>query len=705
MKAAILTFIFCVGCNMTESSDKPAVIVAGSKQPVIKLDGVWKFTLNPPAEFWKNDVDPRNWGDIQVPGECAMQGFAIKHDTAYPYKTKFLVPEDYDGKTVKLKFDGVYSYSRVWVNEHFVREHYGGFTAWECDITEFITPGKENWLVVEITDKKDDISYGSGYAKHQIGGILRSIWLLALPKNHLKQLYFETDLDENYRDATLKIQVEPALKTKAAVAFKMYDPDGAKVDLSQSSFDLSGEKQSIIIPVHNPLKWDAEHPNLYTVITELTDGDGKATWTRTEKIGFRKVEVVENQLLVNGRLVKLRGACRHDIHPLLGRMTTPEYDLKDVQSAKEANINFIRTSHYPPSETFLNYCDEYGIYVEDETAVCFYGTHRTKTYQETKHTGPEYKHQFLSQVEEMVDYHRNHPSIIIWSVGNENRYDENFKHSYDYIKSVDQTRPIMFSYPGNVPEDIKCYDILSMHYPSYEGNVGNQWGISIRNFEYEAMPALFDEWAHVACYNNPTLQTDPNVRDFWGQSLDKMWSKIFESEGGLGGAIWGYIDETFMLPEDLPGYKEWWGVLDKNVIPAEYKGHCVGYGEWGILDTWRRKKPEFWNTKKAYSPTKILVKEITDYHPAKELTIPVYNRFNHTNFNELKIEWMYKNKSGAISDFELEPHNKGNLKIPASDWQKGEYIQIKFIGNDELLIDEYKLRLGSRQVHTCLSVR
>jgi len=694
----LILLIICAACGNTRQVDLANVKVTGTEQCVLNLNGTWKFTMNPPDKFWGNDVDPSGWSDIQVPGECAMQGFAIKHDIPCVYKTQIIIPKDYNDKVVKLKFHGVYSYARVWVDGNFNREHYGGFTAWECDISEHARPGEKVWLTVEITDKKDEMSYGSGYAKHQIGGILRDVWLMALPKNHLKKLYVETELDEIFENAELKIEVETSIQTKASIRFRLLDQMNNEISLPQNQYDLIGGKQSISIPVQNPLKWDAEHPNLYTLITELYETNGIQTYSKTQKIGFREVEVKGNQLLVNGKPVKLRGACRHDIHPLLGRMTTAEYDLKDVQLAKEANMNFIRTSHYPPSETFLKYCDEYGIYVEDETAVCFYGTHRTKAYQETKHTGPEYLHQFLSQVKEMVHYHRNHPSLIIWSVGNENRFDENFKLSYDYIKSIDKTRPIMFSYPGDVPEYIKCYDILSMHYPSYEGNVGNQWGISIKNFEYEKMPVLFDEWAHVACYNNPTLQTDPNVRDFWGQSLDKMWAKIFESEGGLGGAIWGYIDETFMLPENLPGFNEWWGVLDKNVIPAEYKGHCVGYGEWGIIDTWRRKKPEFWNTKKAYSPTKILLKEIFDFQPATDLFIPVYNRFDHTNFNELKIEWTYKNKTGVITDFDLEPHKKGSLKIPASDWAEGDHIQIKFIGNNQSVIDEYKLQFGSKYV-------
>jgi hypothetical protein len=330
--------------------------------------------------------------------------------------------------------------------------------------------------------------------------------------------------------------------------------------------------------------------------------------------------------------------------------------------------------------------------------VCFVNNHRTKEYKIVKQSGPEFKERYLGQLAEMIHYHYNHPSVIIWSTGNENNYDDNFKLSYDYIKSVDSTRPVMFSYPGDVPDSINCYDILSMHYPSYRGRVGNQRGISIENFEYDSMPVLFDEWAHVACYNKPTLQNDPNVRNFWGQSLDSMWTNLFESEGGLGGAIWGMIDETFMLPETLSGYNQWWGIMDEHISPGLYEGPCVGYGEWGIIDAWRRKKPEFWHTKKAYSPTKILLKEIKKFHPGSELKIPVYNRFDHTNFNELKINYTYHGTSRLLDEHHIAPHQKGYLLIPGANWKIGEYITIKFFKNDSALIDEYNIRLGNRDM-------
>lgn len=682
-----------VGCNRSVTSNR--IEVSGVENPKVTLNGTWKFNMAPPKNFWENDVCFKDWADIQVPGECQMQGFAIKHDTPYVYKTEFVVPKDYEGKQISLNFYGVYSYTRVWVNGNFVRDHHGGFTKWRCNITDFVKAGESAILTVEIIDRTDDISYGSGYAKHQIGGILRDVELSALPKQHFKKLYFETDLDEEYKNAELAVFYE--LEQNSAVELKITLLDDANKTISSVEKEVDS-KGRISIPVNTPKKWDAEHPNLYTVVTTLIQ-EGKEILKTSEKIGFREVEIDGNRLLVNGMPVKLRGACRHDIHPTLGRMTTPEYDLKDVLLAKECNMNFIRTSHYPPSEQFLEYCDEYGIYVEDETAVCFVGSHRTEAYRATgaSESNPDYTNRYLSQLEEMVDNHRNHPSIIIWSIGNENRFGTNFVESYKWVKETDVTRPVIYSYPGQVPDSLDIYEIISMHYPGWQGNL-EQYGVKTKAFESPDKPMLFDEWAHVACYNNFEIKEDPNVRSFWGQSLDSMWTYIFETEGGLGGAIWCMLDETFMLPEDLDGFNKWWGILDKNVIPSTYMGPTVGYGEWGIVDTWRRKKPEFWGTKKAYSPTKIYQKQLHDFEPGKALKVPVHNRFDHTNFSELKISWKYGEQAGVLGNVHLEPHQKGALVFPANNWNPEEKLKIQFFKNDSCLVDEYNLQIGERVV-------
>ena len=626
-----------------------------------------------------------------------MQGFAIKHNIPYAYKHQFKIPADFSEKQIQLNFYGVYSYARVWVNGQFVRDHFGGFTKWSCNITDVVTPGETAILTVEFTDRIDDISYGSGYAKHQIGGILRDVKLVALPKQNFKKLYFETDLDGNYKDAELQVFYELSKSTPLKIKVEIFDTEANLVTKVEKGINLPDGK--LVVPVQNPKKWDAEHPNLYTVVTTLSE-NGNELLKTAKKIGFREILVDGNKLLVNGKQVKLRGACRHDIHPTLGRTTTPEYDKLDVELAKECNMNFIRTSHYPPSETFLDYCDEYGIYIEDETAICFVGSHRTEAYRASGATenDPAFTKKYLSQLEEQVQNHRNHPCVTIWSIGNENHFGNNFVEEFKWVKQNDTTRPVIFSYPGLVPDSLKIYDIISMHYPSWQGTL-DQYGIKTVNFESKEMPMLFDEWAHVPCYNNFELKADPNVRNFWGQSLDSMWTYVFEADGGLGGAIWCMIDETFMLPENLDGYNKWWGIIDKNVIPATYMGPTVGYGEWGIIDTWRRKKPEFWGTKKAYSPTKIYTKQIDDFQPDKALKIPVHNRFDHTNFSELKIMWKYGNKSGVLRNVNLAPHKKGELVFPANNWNNAEKLNIQFFQNDTFLVDEYNIQLGKKEMN------
>lgn len=693
MRLLLAQFVFMLIIVLTgcDKQNWKSLEIEGVEAPVISLNGTWKFSMNPPKNYHKQNIDFQRWPEIRVPGECQMQGFAIKHDTPYVYKHRFEIPADYGDNQILLNFYGVYSYARVWVNGEYIREHYGGFTKWACDISDVARVGESNTLTVEITDRMDDISYGSGYAKHQIGGILRDVELVALPPQNFEQLYFETDLDDEYNNATLNTYYELSRNTPVNLKFELFDAENRLVkEFRKEEAQQSGK---LSVEIEAPLKWDAEHPNLYTIVSSI-EKEGQTTLQKKEQIGFREVQVDGNKLLVNGKPVKLRGACRHDVHPTLGRMTTDEYDKMDVMLAKEANMNFIRTSHYPPSEAFLRYCDEYGIYVEDETAVCFVNTYRREGYNQVDSTqnDPEYTHWYLSQVKEMVNHHRNHPSVIMWSIGNESRYGSNFQMCYDWIKANETTRPVIFSYPGLEPEGVEVYDILSMHYPKWYGDKEDYGGAKVEGFSNASMPVLFDEWAHVPAYNRETLKRDPNVRNFWGQSLDSMWNILFEADGGLGGAIWGMIDETFMLPDTLPGYGDWWAEQDY------FEGPCVGYGEWGIIDTWRRKKPEFWNTKKAYSPTKIRVKQINLFTPDEPLTLPVHNRFDHTNFNELDIVWKYEGQSGKITDFELAPHEKGNLTVPANNWETGKNLNVKFISKDTFLIDEYNLIIGEREI-------
>lgn len=694
----IKTILFAFGCSFLLSGTKAFAQVerlpdeasypvlqelAGVETPAVLLSGTWQFWYSPDSK----------WDKIQVPGEPAMQGYAIEHDKPFTYRKSFTVPADYAGKHTILRFDGVYSYARLFVNDTFVREHHGGFTRWDTDVTPFVRPGKKNEIRLEVTDRLDDISYASGYAHHPIGGILRDVTLFALPETCLYDFYAETHLDAAYEDAVLKIGYSSPVVGGAEVAYTLADPSGRRYPLAQSRFPLKEGGNMNELPVKNPLKWDAEHPNLYTLTVTLSK-DGKEIGRFDRRIGFRDVKIEKDRMLVNGMPVKLRGACRHDIHPTLGRTTTAELDSLDVILFKRSNMNFVRTSHYPPTERFLEYCDRYGIYVESETAVCFVDTYRQKNYAPGKtQDSAEFTPRYLSQCREMVKSFRSHPSILFWSIGNESVYGTNFQQCWDWVKATDKTRPVIFSYPGSVGEKEPVYDILSMHYQDVNGNL-NQWNRSTHGFQGEGIPALFDEWAHPACYTYATLQEDPNIREFWGHSIERMWSGLFDAPGGLGGAIWGYVDETFMLPEPKVG-TAFWKEFARTAKPEDYQGKCVGYGEWGIVDVWRREKPEFWATKKAYSPVRLMTTEVASFLSGQRLLLPLYNRFDHTDLDEIKIRYTYKGVEKELPAPSIAPHQKGLLVIPAEAWEEGELLSICFYTATGELLDAEQVSLGS----------
>ena len=694
----IKIILFAFGCSLLLSGTKAFAQIerlpdeasypvlqelAGVETPAVLLSGTWQFRYSPDSK----------WDKIQVPGEPAMQGYAIEHDKPFTYRKSFTVPVDYAGKHTILRFDGVYSHARLFVNGTFVREHHGGFTRWETDVTPFVRPGKKNEIRLEVTDRLDDISYASGYAHHPIGGILRDVTLFALPETCLYDFYAETHLDAAYEDAVLKIGYSSPVVGGAEVAYTLADPSGRRYPLAQSRFPLKEGGNMNELPVKNPLKWDAEHPNLYTLTVTLSK-DGKEIGRFDRRIGFRDVKIEKDRMLVNGMPVKLRGACRHDIHPTLGRTTTAELDSLDVILFKRSNMNFVRTSHYPPTERFLEYCDRYGIYVESETAVCFVDTYRQKNYAPGKtQDSAEFTPRYLSQCREMVKSFRSHPSILFWSIGNESVYGTNFQQCWDWVKATDKTRPVIFSYPGSVGEKEPVYDILSMHYQDVNGNL-NQWNRSTHGFQGEGIPALFDEWAHPACYTYATLQEDPNIREFWGHSIERMWSGLFDAPGGLGGAIWGYVDETFMLPEPKVG-TAFWKEFARTAKPEDYQGKCVGYGEWGIVDVWRREKPEFWATKKAYSPVRLMTTEVASFLSGQRLLLPLYNCFDHTDLDEIKIRYTYKGVEKELPAPSIAPHQKGLLVIPAEAWEEGELLSICFYTATGELLDAEQVSLGS----------
>ncbi|MCF7730332.1 MAG: hypothetical protein K9N23_01535 [Akkermansiaceae bacterium] len=666
---------------------RPTVIplpasVAGVAAAPISLNGTWKFTMTPPSQFWENAANPASWSDIAVPGEPWMQGHSIDFDVEYPYKKSIDIPADFAGKKVFLRFDGVYSHGRVWVNGVFAGEHDCGFTSWQLDITNLVTPGQAAWLTVGITDKRYDPSFASGYAgrylgvnnvPHRIGGILRDVTLFALPTTHLTRVHATTDFDAAYQNATLKLDVGAAFapgSPDVEVAFNLSDPDGAQIPLNPASVILSAAapEASVSIPVNSPLKWDAEHPHLYTMETSLI-ASGVVIQTLSRKIGFREVLMDGNRMLVNGNEVKLRGGCRHSVHPLAGRADVPGLDEADVLLYKRANINYIRTSHYPTTPRFLELCDQYGIYVEEEMPICWVDHHAAEGILNGLASSSAARPYFMTSISETLERDRSHPSIIMWSMGNENiTWGSNFADERDYARQEDPTRPLKTGHNAYNPGwNTDAYlDLDSYHYPGWNSN-----------FNKAGKPYIFDEYCHVMCYYGPgsIADIDPNIRNFWGESLKKFWDGIFPSQGSLGGAIWGTVDEVFLTPDA-----------------------AIGYGQWGIFDGWRRPKPEYWLTQKAYSPVRIANAPLGNPGAGNPLHIPVKNWFDHTNFNELTVTWEVGSESGTLTP-SLAPHQTGEIVIPARAWGDSDSVRLRFtVTQPEFTytVDEFELPLTAR---------
>ncbi len=714
MKTSFLIASLAVGSTLSATALWPEIDIPraptalpGVATPEISLnetsgDGTWQFLLDVPdfraaaiprpGAGWQDydftQWDDRDWKPVKVPGELAMQGFDIKNNTEYYYRRTVTVPADWSGKRILLRFDGVYSNARVWVGSRYVRTHVGGFTSWDCDLTDLVRPGRPFTLTVGVADiQAKDVgiwnpdgqpvknpSNASEYAHHNIGGILRDVSLVALPQTYLADLEIETDLDAAFRDATLKAtaRLNPAADG-ATLTLEVRDGDTV---VASGKADLKGDAPATLaIPVKAPRLWDAEHPNLYTLRATLAQ-NGKTLQVNEQRIGFRELHFAGrdntdvNKLYVNGRPVRLRGTCRHDVSPTMGRSMTRAESYAEARAYKEANINFIRTSHYPASEHLLDACDELGIYVEQEAAVCFQGP-----WAPVDSVYDDYAAQFV----EMVERDRNRPSIVLWSIANESHYGNvakklgrnPFVDSREYLRDREPSRPCIFSWPRTGQPDAFT-DIYSQHYANIMGNMGRK-----------DMPIIHDEYAHIPCYNLNELRRDTNVRNFWGESVYHAWNHIVRDDGGLGGALWGGIDDVFYLPPNVP---------ERHLRHSD--GPVAGYGEWGsVLDAYLRLKPEAWLTKKAYSP--IRLDEKAAALKDGTLTVPVENRFDHANLSEVKID---VSADGAqprtVPAPAVAPRAKGTLALDGLAGAKN--VNLRFRTPDGVVVEEVNLALAPK---------
>jgi len=629
-------------------------------KPKLSLNGTWKFKPVFRPDYTGVKTNIRSWKDIRVPGEWVMQGFEVEAGKVAAYARDFFLPSAWKGKKVVLRCDAVFSRAEVWVNGRHAGSHLGGMTPLELDVTALVRPGKENRIVLAVTAETiaDTLMSGSQYAAHSLGGILRKIYLFALPQVYAGDMVVLPEMHEGFTAADLVVKASfhnPARKEKKAeVSFRLFDPAGKEVSLPDRTKRLLLDGDSDLVhrtfsfSLDNVKTWDPEHPRLYRLVMTVTAG-GEAE-TLTQRVGFRRIEVVGNKLFINGRPVKMHGVNRHETHPLLGRSLNDTLWHEDAEIFKEGNVNYIRTSHYPPAEEFVAWCDSIGLLVELENPFCWVGHGANATWNTEDPQAPSL-YGFLEKTSrEVIAFYRNHPSVTIWSMANESAWGPNWGKLLQFYRTTDPTRPVSFhdqAYGGYNSYGSRDVPVAVFHYPGPGGG---------RVADTFARPLLFGEYCHINCYNRREIAADPGVRDVWGRGFLPMWNSVYESTGGLGGAIWAGIDDVFYLPE----------------------GRAVGYGEWGVIDGWRREKPEYYHMKKSYAPVHIINKRTVIPRSGEPVRLEVENRFDFTDLKECRITWAMKDGKGEAA-LSLPPHQTGILRImPDMTVNPGDSMTVTF---------------------------
>ena len=517
------------------------------------LNGDWKFHWSPdpdsrPVDFYKTDYDVRRWNKIPVPSNWQFQGYGIPLYTnmTYPfckdpprvmgappanftnfknrnpvgsYRHTFKVPSDWEDRQVFIVFDGVDSAFYLWINGEKVGYSEDSRTPAEFNITKYLQPG-QNTLAAEVYQYSDG-SYLEDQDFWRLSGIFRDVYLYSTTQVRIRDFFVKTDLDEQYKDALLTVEAElfnyTDEATSCSLTAKLLDAKGKSVAAitANGAIAAGANKFSPSIKIANPAKWSAEAPNLYTLVLSLNDDKGKTLEYQSSKIGFRKSEIKGGQLLVNGKPIYIKGVNRHEIDPDTGHTLSRESMIQDILLMKQYNINTVRTCHYPDMPQWYELCDKYGLYIIDEANI---ESHGMGYGPESLAKQPTWLKAHLTRTRAMVERDKNHPCVIIWSLGNEAGDGPNFEATSAWIKHRDPSRPVHYEQAGEKAHT----DIVCPMYASIEHLVRYAQ-------KEQTRPLIQCEYSH-AMGNSVG-----NFQDYWD---------AIESHKHLqGGSIWDWVDQ------------------------------------------------------------------------------------------------------------------------------------------------------------------
>ena len=645
----------------------------------ISLHGAWKFNWvkdadKRPTDFYKTDLDDSAWKTMNIPANWEMNGYGVpeyvntgfawrghfdqkppavpvKDNNVGSYRRIINIPDSWDGKQVIAHFGSVTSNIYLYVNGQYVGYAEDAKVAAEFDITPYLKKGDN--LIAFQTFRWCDGSWCEDQDFWRLSGVARDSYLYARDAAvHLTNIKITPDLQNGYEDGVVQIYAE--VKGQPVIEYKLLNHNGIEIIKSDANFKkrVNGTAQ---FTIKNVKKWSAEDPYLYTLVATVKDQKGNIVEVVPQKVGFRKVEIVNSQLLVNGQPVLIKGADRHEMDPDGGYVVSRERMIQDIKIMKRLNINAVRTCHYPDDPVWYDLCDEYGLYV---TAEANQESHGFGYGNDAEAKKPEFAKQILERNQHNVEMYFNHPSVIVWSLGNETVNGDNFIAAYKWIKEQDKSRPVQFEQAGRTGENT---DIFCPMYYSHDG---------------------CDKYSKDDKFTRPLIQCEYNHT--MGNSsggLKEYWDMVRKYPKFQGGYIWDFVDQALHRNPVKPmSVKDNLTYAQYNKIKYTYGGDYNDYDPSdnnfncnGVIGPDRQLNPHAYEV--AYEYQNIWA-EAVDLQAGK---ISVYNEHFFRNLANYQLVWTLLQdgkavQNGTVDKLDVAPQQKTTLTLPYQIPAEGEVL-------------------------------
>lgn len=685
----------------------------------VSLSGRWKFAFaTRPADrvrtFYRADYDVSQWAEIEVPGHWQLQGYdypqytnvrypwsereqikppfaPVEYNPVGSYVRSFTIPDEWDGDTIGVCFEGVESCFYVWVNGEFVGYSEDTFTPAEFDLTPYLVPG-ENRIAVEVY-RWCDGSWLEDQDFWRLSGIFRDVYLYSTPHAHVEDLFVHTDLDEQYRDAILALELKVTQdlgssgETRTAKA-QLFDSNRCIVATGWAPLHMPAD--DIMTAVHitmdiaSPLKWSAEHPHLYTLVVTLQEGETLVEAVSCS-VGFRRFEIRDGLMCINGKRIELCGVNRHEFSCSRGRAVTREDMIRDVQMMKAHNINAVRTSHYPNHPQWYDLCDQYGLYVIDETNLETHGTwwYGQKELGDTlPGSRPEWTANVLDRCRSMLERDKNHPSVVIWSLGNESFGGDNFLRMAEYVRAADPTRVV--------------------HYEGIDHWRASEAASDIESRMYSPLAAI-ERYARMDAGKPFILCEYSHAMGNSCGGLHQYWELFRRYPVLQGGFIWDWIDQALLAKTpDGHEYLAYGGDFGESPHDGNFCGD-------GLLFADGSPSPKLYEVKKCY--------QSVDFRliSAAQRIVEVHNRFLFTDLVDFTLAWEVQYDGHVVArgtaPIQAGPDETAQVVLPEAATEQVDgadvWVTVRLLtrsdslwaeANHEVAFEQFCLTPGTRPV-------